>query len=76
VATRLDRAPSEGHPVAGAPPRGGVERIWEGTSQIQRLIIANHVSKRGLEELIGYRAGPDTPPVPTQPETEERFTHA
>jgi len=29
-----------------------VNRIWEGTSEIQRLIIANHASKRGLDELL------------------------
>src|ERR1700722_15153568 len=31
-----------------------VDRIWEGTSEIQRMIIANEVSKRGLGQLIGY----------------------
>jgi acyl-CoA dehydrogenase len=29
-----------------------VNRIWEGTSEIQRLIIANHVVKRGLDDLL------------------------
>jgi butyryl-CoA dehydrogenase len=29
-----------------------VDRIWEGTSEIQRLIIANEISKRGLDGLI------------------------
>lgn len=29
-----------------------VDRIWEGTSEVQRLIIANHVDKRGLEGLL------------------------
>jgi len=29
-----------------------VERIWEGTSEIQRLIIANSLYKRGVEKLI------------------------
>jgi alkylation response protein AidB-like acyl-CoA dehydrogenase len=29
-----------------------VERIWEGTSEIQRLIIANSLYKRGVETLI------------------------
>jgi butyryl-CoA dehydrogenase len=28
------------------------ERIWEGTSDIQRLIVANHVHKRGLAGLL------------------------
>jgi butyryl-CoA dehydrogenase len=32
-----------------------VDRIWEGTSEIQRMIIANEVSKRGLEQLVSYR---------------------
>ena len=30
------------------------ERIWEGTSEIQRLIIANHIGKRGLSELTNW----------------------
>jgi alkylation response protein AidB-like acyl-CoA dehydrogenase len=30
-----------------------VERIWEGTSEIQRLIIANSLYKRGIESLVG-----------------------
>jgi alkylation response protein AidB-like acyl-CoA dehydrogenase len=29
-----------------------VDRIWEGTSEIQRLIIANSLYKRGVEALI------------------------
>ncbi|HLH66458.1 MAG TPA: acyl-CoA dehydrogenase family protein [Solirubrobacteraceae bacterium] len=29
-----------------------VDRIWEGTSEIQRLIIANHLGKRGLDGLL------------------------
>ncbi len=29
-----------------------VNRIWEGTSEIQRVIIANHAAKRGLEDLL------------------------
>jgi alkylation response protein AidB-like acyl-CoA dehydrogenase len=28
-----------------------VDRIWEGTSEIQRLIIANELVKRGLDVL-------------------------
>jgi acyl-CoA dehydrogenase len=31
-----------------------VDRIWEGTSEIQRIIIANEVTKRGLRSLIGF----------------------
>lgn len=30
-----------------------VDRIWEGTSEIQRLIIARNLFKRGQEQLIG-----------------------
>jgi acyl-CoA dehydrogenase len=29
-----------------------VDRIWEGTSEMQRLIIANEISKRGLDGLL------------------------
>ncbi len=29
-----------------------VERIWEGTSEIQRIIIANSLYKRGVEKLV------------------------
>jgi acyl-CoA dehydrogenase len=35
-----------------------VDRIWEGTSEIQRLIIANEAAKRGLHGLLGF-AGQD-----------------
>ncbi|MDE0242356.1 MAG: acyl-CoA dehydrogenase [bacterium] len=30
-----------------------VERIWEGTSEIQRMIIAHSLAKRGQDVLIG-----------------------
>jgi alkylation response protein AidB-like acyl-CoA dehydrogenase len=30
-----------------------VERIWEGASEIQRLIIADELTKQGLVTLIG-----------------------
>ena len=30
-----------------------VERIWEGTSEIQRIIIADQLRKRGVEPLVG-----------------------
>jgi len=33
-----------------------VDRIWEGTSEIQRTIIANEVAKRGLESLVRFGA--------------------
>ncbi len=29
-----------------------VDRIWEGTSEMQRLIIANEIVKRGLDDLL------------------------
>jgi acyl-CoA dehydrogenase len=31
-----------------------VDRIWEGTSEIQRVIVANEVRKRGLDGLLSY----------------------
>jgi len=30
-----------------------VDRIWEGTSEIQRLIIARSLAKRGVERVVG-----------------------
>jgi butyryl-CoA dehydrogenase len=33
-----------------------VDRIWEGTSEIQRSIIANEARKRGLDALLQYGA--------------------
>jgi acyl-CoA dehydrogenase len=33
-----------------------VDRIWEGTSEIQRVIVANEVRKRGLEGILAYGA--------------------
>jgi alkylation response protein AidB-like acyl-CoA dehydrogenase len=30
-----------------------VDRIWEGTSEIQRVIIADQLFKRGTKTLIG-----------------------
>ena len=36
-----------------------VDRIWEGTSEIQRLIIANEADKRGLDGLLGFGAQAD-----------------
>jgi acyl-CoA dehydrogenase len=33
-----------------------VDRIWEGTSEIQRMIIAGSVRKRGLDGLLHYGA--------------------
>jgi butyryl-CoA dehydrogenase len=31
-----------------------VDRIWEGTSEIQRLVIANELDKRGLDGLVSF----------------------
>ena len=31
-----------------------VDRIWEGTSEIQTVIIGNEINKRGAEGLLGY----------------------
>ena len=33
-----------------------VDRIWEGTSEIQRVIVANEVRKRGLDGVLSYGA--------------------
>ena len=33
-----------------------VDRIWEGTSEIQRVIIANEVAKRGLDGILSFGA--------------------
>jgi len=30
-----------------------VDRIWEGTSEIQRLIIARALEKRGVGQVVG-----------------------
>ena len=38
-----------------------VDRIWEGTSEIQRLIVGNEVAKRGLDGVLGLRARPPQP---------------
>jgi acyl-CoA dehydrogenase len=35
-----------------------VDRIWEGTSEIQRLIVASEVTKRGLDGMLSYGAAP------------------
>lgn len=48
-----------------------VDRIWEGTSEIQRMIIANEISKRGLDELLGF--GSDDPALDP---TTEVLSHA
>ena len=33
-----------------------VDRIWEGTSEIQRMIVANEAAKRGLDQLLQFGA--------------------
>jgi acyl-CoA dehydrogenase len=32
-----------------------LDRIWEGTSEIQRVVIANEINKRGLSGLLSFR---------------------
>jgi butyryl-CoA dehydrogenase len=34
-----------------------LDRIWEGTSEIQRLVIANEINKRGLTGLLSATGG-------------------
>jgi butyryl-CoA dehydrogenase len=34
-----------------------VDRIWEGTSEIQRLIVGNEVAKRGLDGVLAFGEG-------------------
>ena len=36
-----------------------VDRVWEGTSEIQRLIIGNEIAKRGVEALLSFPGQPD-----------------
>jgi butyryl-CoA dehydrogenase len=38
-----------------------VDRIWEGTSEIQRLVIANEIAKRGLHALLALPRQATTP---------------
>ncbi len=38
-----------------------VDRIWEGTSEIQRIIIAGEIAKRGLTSLLDVAAGSGPP---------------
>ena len=35
-----------------------VDRIWEGTSEIQRIVIANELGKRGSDRFTGWPAVP------------------
>jgi acyl-CoA dehydrogenase len=41
------------HPVERLYRELRVDRIWEGTSEIQRIVIANEIRKRGLDGLLG-----------------------
>jgi acyl-CoA dehydrogenase len=43
------------HPVERLWRELSVDRIWEGTSEIERLVIANEAGKRGLEKLLSFR---------------------
>ena len=36
-----------------------VDRVWEGTSEIQRLIIGNEIAKRGVDALLSFPGQPD-----------------
>ena len=36
-----------------------VDRIWEGTSEIQRLIVANGMVKRGVERVLAVDTAPE-----------------
>jgi acyl-CoA dehydrogenase len=38
-----------------------LDRIWEGTSEIQRLIIANEIEKRGVTGLLDVRSAVTAP---------------
>lgn len=38
-----------------------VDRVWEGTSEIQRLIIGNEIAKRGVDALLAFPGQPDWP---------------
>ena len=46
------------HPVDRIWRELRVDRIWEGTSEIQRLVIANEIDKRGLTGLLAFPAAP------------------
>jgi butyryl-CoA dehydrogenase len=35
-----------------------VDRVWEGTSEIQRLIIGNEIAKRGVDALLAFPGHP------------------
>ena len=33
--------------------------MWEGTSEIQRLIIGNEIAKRGVDALLSFPGQPE-----------------
>jgi acyl-CoA dehydrogenase len=37
-----------------------LDRIWMGTSEIQRILVANEIAKRGLAGLTGFAVDPET----------------
>jgi acyl-CoA dehydrogenase len=41
-----------------------VDRIWEGTSEIQRVIIADEVTNRGLDGVLSHGASQQPVPEP------------
>ena len=43
-----------------------VDRIWEGTSEIQRLIVGNEVSKRGLDGVLSFGTATATAGAPAR----------
>ena len=68
---RLDRAGVERERAAGQREQPverlwrelRVDRIWEGTSEIQRLVIANEIDKRGLDGLLAFPAAVSAVPA-------------
>ena len=40
-----------------------VDRIWEGTSEIQKVVIANEIDKRGLDGLLAFPAAVSAVPA-------------
>jgi acyl-CoA dehydrogenase len=46
-----------------------VDRIWEGTSEIQRSVIGNELRKRGPEAFTGWPGDPPRRPWPFGPDT-------
>ncbi len=51
------------HPVERLYRDLRVDRIWEGTSEIQRIVIANEIRKRGLDGLLGRPSARPSPLV-------------